>query len=133
MNNISIWNGYPVHGDIKELDRLVESDGFICLNKDDIMDVLSADGTSYIITGIGDILGEAFNNAVNDLPCKIDPINKLLIDFCCGTRQPDMAELSSISSSLSEANEDIDVMWGMTSDDSLGESYKVVLLASLKA
>ena len=26
MNNgITIWNGYPVHGDIKELDRIIES------------------------------------------------------------------------------------------------------------
>ena len=27
MNNeISIWNGYPVHGDIKELDCIIESE-----------------------------------------------------------------------------------------------------------
>ena len=26
MNNgISIWNGYPVHGDIKELDRMAKN------------------------------------------------------------------------------------------------------------
>ena len=32
MNNeISIWNGYPVHGDIQELDRIVESEGLITL------------------------------------------------------------------------------------------------------
>lgn len=30
MNNgITIWNGYPVHGDIKELDRIIESEGLI--------------------------------------------------------------------------------------------------------
>ncbi|MDE6071656.1 MAG: hypothetical protein K2G53_03790 [Muribaculaceae bacterium] len=60
MNNeISIWNGYPAHGDIQELDRIVESEGL------------------------------------------------------------------SITASLSETHEEIDVAWGMTSDDSLGESCKV--------
>lgn len=26
-NEISTWNGYPVHGNIKELDRIIESEG----------------------------------------------------------------------------------------------------------
>ncbi len=43
-----------------------------------------------------------------------------------------MAQISSISATLSEANADIAVMWGMISDESLGESNKVVLVASVK-
>lgn len=132
MNEISVWNGYPVLGDVKELDRIVESEGFINLDKDDIIAVLSAEGESYVTSGVNVNLGEAFNEAVNSLPRSIDKVNSLLIDFRCGTRQPNMTELSSISASLSETNEEIGVVWGMTSDESLGKSYKVVLLASVK-
>lgn len=134
MNNgITIWNGYPVHGDIKELDRIIESEGLITLDKDDIFNVLSAEGESHVISGVNSKLGEAFNEAVNALPCKVDKVEELLIDFRFGNRQPDMSEFSSITDSLSGANPDINIMWGITSDESLGDSYKVVLVASVKA
>ena len=44
-----------------------------------------------------------------------------------------MSELSSIPSILSEANTNIDVIWEMSSDETLIDSYKVTLLASVKA
>ena len=134
MNNgISTWNGYPVHGGIKELDRIIESDGLINLDKDDVVNVLSAEGESHVTSGVNSKLGEAFNEAVNSLPCKVDKVDELLIDFRFGNRQPDMSEFSSITDSLSGANPDINIMWGITSDESLGDSYKVVLVASVKA
>ena len=134
MNNgISIWNGYPVHGDIKELDRIIESEGLITLDKDDIFNVLSAEGESHVTSGVNFKLGEAFNEAVNALPCKVDKVEELLIDFRFGNRQPEMSGLSSITDTLSEVNPDINIMWGISSDESLGDSYKVVLVASVKA
>ncbi|MDE6115273.1 MAG: hypothetical protein K2G49_09455 [Muribaculum sp.] len=134
MNNgISIWNGYPVHGDIKELDRIVESEGFINLDKDDVVNVLSAEGESHVASGVNFKLGEAFNEAVNALPCKVDKVEELLIVFRFGNRQPEMSGLSSITDTLSEVNPDINIMWGISSDESLGDSYKVVLVASVKA
>ena len=134
MNNkISNWNGYPVHGDTKELDSIVESDGLINLDKADIVSVLSAEGESHVTTGVNVNLGEAFKEAINSLPCSIDKVSNLLIDFRCGTRQPDMAELTTATGSLSEANTDIEITWGMSSDSSLGETCKVVLVASVKA
>ena len=134
MNNeISIWNGYPVHGDIKELDRIIESEGLITLDKDDVASVLSTEGESYVTSGVNADLGEAFNEAVNALPCKVDKVDELLVDFRFGNRQPEMSGLSSITDTLSEVNPDINIMWGISSDESLGDSYKVVLVASVKA
>lgn len=134
MNNgITIWNGYPVHGDIKELDRIIESEGLITLDKDDVVSVLSTEGESYVTSGVDANLGEAFNEASNALPCKVDKVEELLIDFRFGNRQPKMPELSSITDTLSGANPDINIMWGISSDESLGDSYKVVLVASVKA
>ncbi|MBD5241984.1 MAG: hypothetical protein HDS50_04360 [Bacteroides sp.] len=129
---ISEWNGYAVYGDIRELDNLCTSAGIIALDKHDIITVLSADGENYVTSCVNANLGEAFNNAVNSLPCKIDKVNNLLIDFRCGNKQLKMSELSSITATLSDANPDIDIRWGMSSDDSSDDLYKVVLLASVK-
>mgnify|MGYP002508037253 FL=1 len=134
MNNgISTWNGYPVHGDIKELDRIIKSEGLINLDKDDVVNVLSAEGESHVTSGVNSKLGEAFNEAVNSLPYKVDKVEELLIDFRFGNRQPKTSELSSITGKLSGINPDINIMWGISSDESLGDSYKVVLVASVKA
>ena len=132
-NEISTWNGYPVHGNIKELDRIIESEGIITLDKDDIVNLLSAEGESHVTSGVDANLGEAFNEAVNALPCKVDKVDELLVDFRFGNRQPEMSGLSSITDTLSEVNPDINIMWGISSDESLGDSYKVVLVASVKA
>lgn len=85
-NEISIWNGFPVHGDVKELDIIVESDGFINLGKEDIIEVLSASGENYVATGTGEKINDAFDNAVANLPCSLDNINNLLISFHCSKK-----------------------------------------------
>ncbi len=132
-NELPMWNGYPIHGNVTELDGIIEAPGFIKLNKDDIESVLSSDGENFVTTGTDADLSEALNKAINDLPCKIGNVNKLLIDFRFGSKQPDMSELSSITATLSASNAIIDIGWGISPDESLGESYKVILLASVKA
>lgn len=126
----SNWKGYDVDGDIRELDAIVESTGFINLDKDDVIEVLSAEGGNCMTTGTDNSIDKAFTKAVNGLPYTPDKINSLLISFHCGHRQPDMTEISKITSFLSEANSDIDVKWGIATDDTLGDSFKVILVAS---
>ena len=126
----SNWNGYDVYGDIRELDAIVESIGLINLDKNDVISILSAEGRNCVTTGTGNELVEAFTKAVDELSNSIDKINRLLISFRYGNRQPDMAEISKVSSFLSEANPDIDVRWGLANDDTLGDSVKVILVAS---
>ena len=111
----------------------MESEGLITLDKDDVASVLSTEGESYVTSGVNADLGEAFNEAVNALPCKVDKVDELLVGFRFGNRQPEMSGLSSITDTLSEVNPDINIMWGISSDESLGDSYKVVLVASVKA
>ncbi|MDE6556016.1 MAG: hypothetical protein K2K55_03540 [Duncaniella sp.] len=130
---ISEWNGFPVYGNVEEIDSIVETSGLINIDKEDIESVLSADGENRIITASGADISEALNAAINGLPCGIDKVNKLLIDFRYGNKQPKMSELSSIAATLGDANSDCDLIWGMSSDDTLGESCKVTVLASLKA
>lgn len=129
---ISEWNGYAVYGDTRELEYIAETDGLINLDKEDIISVLSAEGENYLTASVNADLGEAFNQALIGLPCKLDNVNSLLIDFLYGKKQLKMSELSSIPATLSEANTDTDVIWGVSSDETLGDSYKVILLASVK-
>jgi len=126
---ISLWNGYAVHGDVRELDHIVESRGFINLDKNDIIETLSKDGENYVATGCDANIGDAFSAAVADLPGTIEKVNKLLIQFQCGVRQPDMAEIGKVTDALNSANKLISVRWGLSSDSTLGENCKVVLLA----
>ena len=60
-------------------------------------------------------------------------LTNTLIQFRYGNSQPNMAELSTITETLSKADSAINITWGMATDDSLGDSFKVVLVASVKA
>lgn len=131
MNKDSIWNGYTVHGDVSELDFIADAHGMINLDKDDIVSILSFTGENWIAVGIDTNIDHAFNDALNHLPCKIDKVNSLLIDFCYGSKQPVMSEFSSAISALSDANSDLNIIWGVSTDKSLGESCKIILVASV--
>ena len=69
---------------------------------------------------------------LNSLPCKLDRLNNMLIYFLYGNKQPKMSELPSITDALSEANHDIAVKCGISSGENIGNSYKVILVSSVK-
>ena len=81
-------------------------------------------------TGTGNRIDEAFTPAINELPYSIGKITNLLISFRGGNIQPNIEDISKIPAFLSEANSDIDVKWGIAKDDTLGDSFKVILVAS---
>lgn len=128
---LSNWNGYDVHGDIRDLDAIVESAGFINLDKDDVTGVLAAKGGNFVTTGTANRIDEAFTKAINELQYSIDKITNLLISFRYGNLQPKMTDISKIPSFLSETNPDMDVIWGIAKDDTLSDSFKVTLVASV--
>lgn len=95
-----------------------------------MVEVLSAEGENYVTTGIDNQIDDAFTKAINGLPYSIDKITNFIISFRYGNRQPNMTEILKIPSFLSEANPDIDVRWGITKDETLGDSFKVILVTS---
>ena len=129
---LMIWNGYTVHGDVEALDLIAEGPGMVNLDNEDIIRVLSTGGENYVTTGVSTNISEAFREAVDNMPCKINKVNKMLASFRCGVKQPTGDELTAVSAVLSEAGPDLEFAWGLTSDESLGDSYKVVLVASVK-
>lgn len=128
---ISNWNGFKVHGDTSELDRIVEQSGMVSLDLNDITNTLSASGENYIAVGLGANIPEAFKSAVDRLPITISKVEKLMIQFYIGAKQPNMSELSDISKTLSTCNNNQHVMWAISKIENLGDSVKVVLLSSL--
>lgn len=96
MNNTSTWNGYTVHGDIKELDFIAEAEGMTCLDKNDILSILSSEGENWITVGAGTDMGHAFNEAINNLPCKIDRVNSLLINLSYGSKDLIISEFLAL-------------------------------------
>lgn len=132
MNDISSWGGYAVRGDVKELDFIAETEGMINLDKNDIDTILSSEGENWIAVGAGIDMAQAFNEAVNQLPSGIDKVISLLIEFCYGSKGAVMSEFSVAQTALAD-NADLDIVWGVASDELLGESCKVVLVASVEA
>lgn len=130
-NQISNWNGFKIHGDTSELDKIVEHSGMISLDINYITSTLSASGKNYITDGRGANISEAFNDAVHSLPVSISKVEKLLIQFYIGAKQPDISELSVISKTLSNGNNNLQVMWGVSKIEKLGDDIKVVLVSSL--
>jgi len=68
MNNKATWNGYAVQGDVKELEQITGSKGFVNLDKDDIIAMLSADGENYVVTANAGKIEDAFNAALANIP-----------------------------------------------------------------
>lgn len=127
---ISNWNGFKVHGDTSELDKIIEHSGMISLDINDITSTLSESGENYITVGLGANISEAFKAAVDRLPIPINRIEKLMIQFYIGAKQPNMSELSDISKILSTCNNNLQLMWGITKIENLEDNIKVVLLSS---
>lgn len=130
-NQISNWNGFKIHGDTSELDRIVEHIGMISLDFNDITSTLSPAGDNYIAVGLGANIPEAFKSALDRLPITISKVEKLMIQFYIGAKQPNMSELSDISKTLSTCNNNLHVMWGVSKNENLVDNIKVVLLSSL--
>lgn len=127
------WNGYSVHGDVRELDAIMETNGPINLDKDDIVSVLSSEGENWVTAASDARIDEAYSKAVHSLPFTIDKIHKVLIDFRFGLNKPSMAEMSKVTFAISKLTKGVEIKWGMSSDETLGETFKVVLLASAES
>ena len=128
---VSNWNGYVVHGDVNEIADLTDANAFIKIDEEDVRSLLSQDRVNYVSAETASTLEDAFNQVVKNLGCPPEKIKDLLIGFRCGSKQPDMMELTRLSLSLTELNPELSVKWGICQDSSLGEDYKVILLASI--
>lgn len=128
--NESIWNGYSVIGNTKELDYIVKSEGLITLDYDDIIDTLSASGNNYVASGRAYTLSGAFKSAIDNLPTTLKNAKSMLVQFICGMKHMDMAELQSVTETLNETVSEMSLFWGIAANPTLDENFKVIILFS---
>ena len=128
--NESIWNGYSVIGNTKELDYIVKSEGLITLDYDDIIDTLSASGNNYVASGRAYTLSGAFKSAIDNLPTTLKNAKSMLIQFICGMKHMDMAELQSVTETLNETVSEMSLLLGIAANPTLDENFKVIILFS---
>lgn len=91
-----------------------------------VMDTGFAEGDKRVTLAIEDALNSPLLNN-ND----IHKSKKILLNFYCSQTNPIyMREVEEINQFMSKMGEDIEVIWGVTFDDTLGDSVKVTLLAT---
>lgn len=54
----------------------------------------------------------------------------MLIQFICGMKHMDMAELQSVTETLNETVSEMSLLWGIAANPTLDENFKVIILFS---
>lgn len=129
MSNTTIWNGHTVYGDAKEIDAVIVADGFISIEKPDVMSLFSGDGAVYVYTAKGSTLHEAIDKIRNSICTKDVGLTKLLIQVWAG-KSFKMSNLTPITELLNNSNSDIELAWGVCMEDNCSNEVKVTILAS---
>lgn len=123
----------------RSISELITGEGYINLDFNDVDTTLRNGGAAIISTGYGEGEGrmtQAFNEALNSPLLKNSDImtaKKLLFNiyFAQNTERPfTMEETSEITSFVAGINPGVDVIWGATVDDSLGDKIKITILAA---
>lgn len=134
MNNeISMWEGHPVNGDTGELDIILANPGIVALDKQDLIQVLEEEGESYIISGVGATLGDAFSVAIEALPCSKETVRDVVVSLQYGDKDFSMSELATLNTYLESLGEDVNIIWGSTCNDNLSGSIKVVMVVNARS
>jgi len=129
MDNTTIWNGHTVYGDAKEIDAVIAADGFISIEKSDVLSLFSGDGAVYVYTAKGSTRHEAIDKIRNSICTKDVGLTKLLIQVWAG-KSFKMSNLTPITELLNNSNSDIELTWGVCMEDNCSNEVKVTILAS---
>jgi len=121
----------------KSIAQIVTIPGHINLDFADVKRILENGQVAVMNTGIAEgesRIEKAIFNALHSplLDNEINTSKKILLNFYCSQSedQISMEEISQINKFMKQMSENIDVIWGVTYDDSLGKAVKVTLIAT---
>ena len=128
---------YNIIGEIAEIDKIINTCGFINLDVADIESTLSKDAVNYVVVGLGqgeECMADALKDAIGKLPIDVDCISKILFNIWTPRDELYTVKyLNSLSEFVKGMFQDIDIYWGCAYDESLsGQQVKVTLIASSK-
>ncbi len=121
----------------KSIAEIITVPGHINLDFADVSRVMKDGGVAIMSNGIGEgdqRVSEAMNDAMNSpLLNNNDVFNakKVLFNISCSeSKGLFMHEMGQINEFMSKFNSRLEVIWGITFDESLGDKLKVTLLAT---
>ncbi len=123
----------------RSISDIINVPGYINLDFNDVDTTLRNGGTAIISTGYGEGPGRvtmALQNALNSPLLKNRDIlgsKRLLINLYVSETEDKtiaMNEMGQLSSFVDNIDQEVDVIWGVTIDNSLGEQVKVIILAA---
>lgn len=129
---------YMIIGDTEEIDKIINTCGYINIDVRDIEKTLSNETTNYVSTGSAEGAGcivNALKDAVSKLPIAIDRIADLLFNIWVPkTMDSPLKELNSMTEFIGELSGDIKYTWGVAYDDESlnGQQAKISLIAASK-
>lgn len=131
------YANYKIIGDTSEIDRIINTFGFINIAIVDIENMLSKDTVNYVTVGSANgesCIANALKIAIGKLPIGIENVSKLLFNIWMPKdREMPMTEIQSMLELINPISSDIDICWGCAHDESLeGQQVKVTLIAAGK-
>ena len=123
----------------RSISDIINVPGYINLDFNDVDTTLRNGGTAIISTGYGEgpsRVTMALQNALNSPLLKNRDIlgsKRLLINLYVSETEYQtiaMNEMGQLSSFVDNIDQEVDVIWGVTIDNSLGEQVKVIILAA---
>ncbi len=119
---------------VRGVTDLVAVPGLVGLDFVDVKDVTSNAGEGRV--GYGEASGEnaifkAIKKALQSLKGKLSTSKGILINILGGVENLSMMEVNEATTDVQEAvHEEAEIIWGVTSDDTLEDVIKVVILAT---
>ena len=117
--------------------EIITIDGHINVDFADVCTIMRNGGVAIMNSGYGEGEGRvtaAINDALDSPLLNNNDIHKskkILLNFYCSQTNPVvMSEVGEINDFMAQMGDDIEVIWGVTFDDKLGEKVKVTLLAT---
>lgn len=124
---------FRIVGDTEAIMDMAREHGVIDISCKDIMTALTATGTNYVTTGMkhGESrIENALDAAIGQLPIPIESVKTMIINIHTDPRYPiTTPELSSFSKYIEQRCPNINVMWGVSMDDKVGENVRITLIS----
>ena len=123
----------------RSISELITEEGYINLDFNDVDTTLRNGGAAIISSGYGEgenRVTKAFNEALKSPLLKnrdITTSKKLLFNIYFSQEAEHkfaMSETAEITSFITELSPNVDVIWGATIDDTIGEKIKITILAA---
>lgn len=123
----------------RSISELITVDGYINLDFNDVNSTLRDGGVAIISSGYGEgemRVTKAIQDALNSPLLKNRDVygsQKILMNFYFSSKAKNefkMSEIDEMRSFMTQFTHDVDVIWGVAYDDTLGEKVKITMLAA---